>query len=64
MKAKPLLPREIDPKRVPPTWRPTVHPNPKLPESAVDRAAYVVCVLEQLYRAVNCRNVFASPSNW
>jgi hypothetical protein len=29
----------------------------------VDRDAYVVCVLEQLYRALNRRDVFASPSN-
>jgi hypothetical protein len=29
----------------------------------VDRDAYVVRVLEQLYRALNRRDVFASPSN-
>jgi TnpA family transposase len=29
----------------------------------VDRDAYVVCVLEQLFRALNRRDVFASPSN-
>nr|WP_258408518.1 hypothetical protein [Streptomyces hygroscopicus] len=34
-----------------------------LPEGAVDRDAYLVCVLEQLFRALNRRDVFASPSN-
>nr|BEK69259.1 hypothetical protein KPHV_64860 [Kitasatospora purpeofusca] len=34
-----------------------------LPEGAVDRDAYVVCVLEQLHRALTRRDVFASPSN-
>ena len=28
----------------------------------MDRDAYVVCVLEQLFKALNCRDVFASPS--
>jgi len=63
VKVKPLLPREIDAKLVPPAWRSAVYSNPELPEGAVDRDAYVVCVLEQLYRALNSRNVFASPSN-
>ncbi|MCY1649300.1 Tn3 family transposase [Streptomyces sp. NPDC048212] len=63
VKAKPLLPREIDQKLVPPAWRKAVYSNPELPEGAVDRDAYVVCVLEQLFRALNRRDVFASPSN-
>ncbi|MCX4530119.1 hypothetical protein OHA79_43765 [Streptomyces sp. NBC_00841] len=63
VKVKPLLPREIDGKLVPPVWRQAVYSNPELPEGAVDRDAYVVCVLEQLYRALNLRDVFASPSN-
>ncbi|MFP3989545.1 hypothetical protein U9R90_19115 [Streptomyces sp. E11-3] len=29
----------------------------------MDRDAYVVCVLEQLHRALNNRDVFASPSH-
>lgn len=40
-----------------------MYSNPELPEGAVDRDAYVVCVLEQLYRALNRRDVFAAPSN-
>jgi hypothetical protein len=48
---------------VPPAWKKAVYSNPELPEGAVDRDAYVVCVLEQLYRALNRRDVFASPSN-
>ncbi|GAA3373674.1 hypothetical protein GCM10020367_34530 [Streptomyces sannanensis] len=37
--------------------------NTKLPQGSVDRDAYVVCVLEQLHRALNQRDVFAAPSN-
>ncbi|WP_415958277.1 Tn3 family transposase [Streptomyces sp. 021-4] len=60
---KPLLPREVDDKLVPPAWRRAVYANPDLPQGAVDRDAYVVCVLEQLHRALNNRDVFASPSH-
>ncbi|MFF8026542.1 Tn3 family transposase [Streptomyces sp. NPDC007896] len=63
VKDKPLLPREIDSKLVPPAWRRAVLNNADLPAGAVDRDAYVVCVLEQLYRALQRRDVFASPSN-
>ena len=37
--------------------------NPELPQGAVDRDAYVVCVLEHLFKALNNRDVFASPSH-
>ncbi len=60
---KPLLPREVDDKPVLPAWRKAVYANPDLPQGAVDRDAYVVCVLEQLHRALNNRDVFASPSH-
>ena len=40
-----------------------MYANPDLPQGAVDRDAYVVCVLEQLHRALNNRDVFASPSH-
>ncbi|MER6691671.1 Tn3 family transposase [Streptomyces minutiscleroticus] len=60
---KPLLPREVDDKLVPPAWRKAVYANPDLPQGAVDRDAYVVCVLEQLHRALNNRDVFATPSH-
>lgn len=60
---KPLLPREVDDKLVPPAWRRAVYANPDLPQGAMDRDAYVVCVLEQLHRALNNRDVFASPSH-
>lgn len=63
VKVKPLLPREIDQKLVPAAWKRAVYSNPELPEGVVDRDAYVVCVLEQLYRALNRRDVFAAPSN-
>jgi TnpA family transposase len=60
---KPLLPREVDDKLVPPAWRKAVYANPDLPQGPVDRDAYVVCVLEQLHRALNNRDVFAAPSH-
>ncbi|MEU9473742.1 Tn3 family transposase [Streptomyces avermitilis] len=63
VKDKPLLPREVDDKLVPAAWRKVVYANAKLPPGAVDRDAYVVCVLEQLYRALQRRDVFASPSH-
>jgi TnpA family transposase len=62
VRLKPLLPREIDQKLVPPAWRKAVYSNPDLPAGAVDRDAYAVCVLEQLHRALGRRDVFASPS--
>lgn len=60
---KPLLPREVDDKLVMPHWRRAVYANPDLPQGSVDRDAYVVCVLEQLFRALKRRDVYASPSH-
>ncbi|MCX4548221.1 MULTISPECIES: Tn3 family transposase [unclassified Streptomyces] len=60
---KPLLPREVDDKLVPSHWRKAVYANADLPEGAVDRDAYVVCVLEQLFGALKRRDIFASPSH-
>jgi TnpA family transposase len=60
---KPLLPREVDDKLVPSHWRKAVYANAELPQGAVDRDAYVVCVLEQLFRALKRRDIFASPSH-
>ncbi|WSZ03983.1 hypothetical protein OG214_35350 [Streptomyces sp. NBC_00872] len=60
---KPLVPREVDGKLVPPAWRKAVYANPDPPQGVVDRDAYVVCVLERLYRALNNRDVFAAPSH-
>jgi hypothetical protein len=63
VKDRPLLPREVDAELVPAMWKRAVFSNSKLPQGAVDRDAYVGCVLEQLHRALNRRDVFASPSN-
>jgi TnpA family transposase len=60
---KPLLPREVDDKLVPSYWRKAVYANADLPQGAVDRDAYVVCVLEQLFGALRRRDIFASPSH-
>lgn len=59
---KPLQPSDIDPTVVPPMWHRAVYSNPDLPAGAVDRDAYVVCVLEQLFKALRVRDVFASPA--
>ncbi len=58
-----LARRKVDDKLVPPAWRKAVYANPDLPQGAVVRDAYVVCVLEQLHRALNNRDVFAAPSH-
>ncbi|MFD5199672.1 DUF4158 domain-containing protein [Streptomyces sp. NPDC058375] len=63
MGVKPLLPREVDDKLVPPACRKAVYTTPDLPQGAMDRDAYAVCVLEQLRRALNNRDVFAAPSH-
>jgi TnpA family transposase len=59
---KPLLPREIDGHLVSRAWKRAVYSNPDLPQGAVDRDAYVVCVLEHLHRALQVRDVYATPS--
>ncbi|WP_035952069.1 Tn3 family transposase [Parafrankia sp. EUN1f] len=63
VKAKPLTPEEIDGDLVPSMWRRAVYANPDLPDGAVDRDAYVICVLEQLHRALRVRDVYAVPSH-
>jgi TnpA family transposase len=63
VKIRPLKPDETDQKLVPPAWQPVVYANPALPSGTVDRDAYVVCVLEQLFRALMRRDVFARPSH-
>jgi hypothetical protein len=63
VKARPLQPGEIDTALVPPVWHRAVYGNPQLPAGAVDRDAYVVCVLEQLHKALRVRDVFAVPSH-
>jgi len=40
-----------------------VFANADLPAGAVDRDAYVVCVLEGLHRALGRRDVYARPSH-
>ncbi len=59
---KPLLPKEVDGHLVGQAWKRAVYSNPDMPEGAVDRDAYVVCVLEHLHRALQVRDVFATPS--
>ena len=60
---KPLAADEIDAELVTPAWKRAVHANPDLPPGAADRDAYVVCVLEQLHRALGRRDVYARPSH-
>jgi len=60
---KPLRDSDIDADLVPPMWQRAVYANPGLAQGAVDRDAYVVCVLEQLHKALRVRDIFAAPSH-
>ncbi|MBB5781869.1 TnpA family transposase [Nonomuraea jabiensis] len=62
VRQRPLTAEEIDEELVPPMWQRAVFRNRDLPENAVDRDAYVLCVLEQLRGALRRRDVFAAPS--
>ncbi|MDX3434412.1 hypothetical protein PV664_37105 [Streptomyces sp. ME01-18a] len=64
VKDRPLLSREVDAALGPAMWKRAVLSNTKLPQGAVDRDAYVVCVLEQLHRALNRRDVAAPSNRW
>ena len=59
---RPLTRADVAEDVVMPAWRRAVFTNPDLPAGAVDRDAYVLCVLEQLHRALRRRDVFAAPS--
>jgi TnpA family transposase len=60
---KPLTADEIDVELVTPAWKRAVYANADMPAAAVDRDAYVVCVLEGLHRALGRRDVYARPSH-
>jgi hypothetical protein len=47
---------------VPAAWQRAVYRNPDLPAAVADRDAYVLCILEQLHRALRRRDIFADPS--
>jgi TnpA family transposase len=49
---KPLTGEEIDSELVTAAWKRAVYASTELPAGAVDRDAYVVCVLEALHRAL------------
>jgi TnpA family transposase len=53
---------EVTASLVPPAWQRAVYRNPGLPADAADRDAYVLCILEQLHRALRRRDIFADPS--
>lgn len=57
------MPAEINTKLVPKVWHRAVLCSSDLPQGAVDRDAYVVCVLEQLLKALRVRDVYANPSH-
>ena len=59
---KRLRASEIRPELVVGSWRRLVTGNPELPAGAVDRHAYVLCVLEALWRALRHREVYALGS--
>ena len=41
------------------SWRRLVYANPALAPGLIDKAAYTFCVLEALWRALRCRDVYA-----
>lgn len=47
---------------MPAAWQRAVYRNPDLPADAADRDASVLCILEQLQRALRRRDIFADPS--
>lgn len=44
------------------SWRRLVAGNPDLPAGVIDRHAYVLCVLEALWKALRYREVYATDS--
>jgi len=54
-----LAAADIDGGLVAGSWRRLVYANADLTSGAVDKAAYVFCVLEQLHRALRRRDVYA-----
>jgi len=62
IKQKPLQPEDVDAGLIPQAWRRAVYLNRSLPANAVDRDAYVRCMLMLLHRALRCRDIFAAPS--
>jgi hypothetical protein len=54
--------QEIRPALVVGSWRRLVHDNPDLPAGVIDRKAYVLCVLEALWKALRNREVYARDS--
>lgn len=50
---KPLAANGIDSELVTPAWKRVVFANTNLPSGAVDRDAYVVCVLEGLHQSLD-----------
>lgn len=62
VRARQLRREEISAAVVPPAWQRAVYHSRELPEGAADRDAYVLCILEQLHRALRRRDIFASPS--
>jgi hypothetical protein len=59
---KPLRPEDVEADLVPGFWRRAVFANRQLPAGAVDRDAYVLCILERLHGALRRRDIFAAPS--
>jgi TnpA family transposase len=62
VKARHLSRDEVSASLVAAAWQRVVYRNPALPPDAADRDAYVLCILEQLHRALRRRDIFASPS--
>ncbi|MGH3631794.1 MAG: Tn3 family transposase, partial [Sciscionella sp.] len=59
---KPLSRQAIDASLVTGSWKRLVFDKPGLPAGAVDRSAYVICVLEQFHHCVKRREIYATNS--
>ena len=62
VKSEPLTVKDVDRQLVPKPWFRAVYANRGLPDGAVDRDAWVLCLLEQLHQAIRVRDVYAEPS--
>lgn len=60
---KPVSKRRVDTKLVEGSWKRLVFNKPGLPKGAVDRSAYVVCVLEKFHYWLKRREIYAPASS-
>jgi hypothetical protein len=60
---RPLSRAAVDASLVTGSWKRLVFGNPSSANSAVDRSAYLICVLEQFHHCLKSREIYAPASN-